>query len=368
MGERAPCSPPPAGNPFAPGNDEAYARWRDRKLAARARSAADLVVEVRDPRALDRRREGRDRPPLPARQHGHLREPRHRRRTRRCRGAWARSSGSPRSTPTSSPTRTASRASPSPARRRRRASSPTPPTASAGTPTATTTRRSCASARCCCTACATPPPGATPRSSTTSSPTSCCATTTRRTCARSWQPDALTIPARVDDDGVARPEAVGTGLLGRARHGRPAHALHRADAERGLEGRRAPRRQRRRACSQILDGDSGCVLRTRLAPGMGLVCNNVLHERSAFEDDPGAPAPALPRALRRAHRRHRAMPGWKRKRPACSRPFPCWPAATGLPALAPGDAQRVLVHLDRLVAAHPRRERVEERRARPPSC
>jgi len=33
-------------------NEEAYARWRDRKLAARARSAADLVVEVGDPRAL----------------------------------------------------------------------------------------------------------------------------------------------------------------------------------------------------------------------------------------------------------------------------------------------------------------------------
>ena len=28
------------------------------------------------------------------------------------------------------------------------------------------------------------------------------------------------------------------------------------------------------------------MLRTRLAPGMGLVCNNVLHERSAFEDAP----------------------------------------------------------------------------------
>ncbi len=38
---------------------------------------------------------------------------------------------------------------------------------------------------------------------------------------------------------------------------------------------------------QILESDSDFVLRTRLAPGMGLVCNNVLHERSAFEDAPG---------------------------------------------------------------------------------
>jgi hypothetical protein len=45
----------------------------------------------------------------------------------------------------------------------------------------------------------------------------------------------------------------------------------------------------------ILDGDSGCVLRARLLPGMGLVCNNVLHERSTFVDDP-----ARPRLLYRA--------------------------------------------------------------------
>ena len=70
-----------------------------------------------------------------------------------------------------------------------------------------------------------------------------------------------------------------------------------------------PPRRRPRACSQILDGDADCVLRTRLAPGMGLVCNNVLHERSAFEDAAGRRAPALPRPLRRAHRRHRTRLG-----------------------------------------------------------
>jgi hypothetical protein len=31
------------------------------------------------------------------------------------------------------------------------------------------------------------------------------------------------------------------------------------------------------------------VLRVRLEPGMGLVGHNVLHERSAFVDDPAAP-------------------------------------------------------------------------------
>ena len=41
-----------AGNPFDLGDDEAYRRWRDRKLAGAPSSVSDLIVEVRDPRAL----------------------------------------------------------------------------------------------------------------------------------------------------------------------------------------------------------------------------------------------------------------------------------------------------------------------------
>ena len=33
--------------------------------------------------------------------------------------------------------------------------------------------------------------------------------------------------------------------------------------------------------------DSEYILTARLAPGMGLICNNVLHTRSAFTDSPG---------------------------------------------------------------------------------
>jgi alpha-ketoglutarate-dependent taurine dioxygenase len=39
-------------NPFDPDDDTAYPRWRDAKLAAAPRSADELIVEVRDPRAL----------------------------------------------------------------------------------------------------------------------------------------------------------------------------------------------------------------------------------------------------------------------------------------------------------------------------
>jgi alpha-ketoglutarate-dependent taurine dioxygenase len=40
------------GNPFDLDNNEAYERWRDRKLAEAPSSAGDLIVEVGDPRAL----------------------------------------------------------------------------------------------------------------------------------------------------------------------------------------------------------------------------------------------------------------------------------------------------------------------------
>lgn len=42
----------PLSSPFDLAADDVYRRWRDGKLAAAPRSAADLVVEVRDPRAL----------------------------------------------------------------------------------------------------------------------------------------------------------------------------------------------------------------------------------------------------------------------------------------------------------------------------
>jgi hypothetical protein len=39
---------------------------------------------------------------------------------------------------------------------------------------------------------------------------------------------------------------------------------------------------------QILETPSPYVFTLRLASGQGLVCNNVLHDRSAFADAPGA--------------------------------------------------------------------------------
>jgi hypothetical protein len=46
---------------------------------------------------------------------------------------------------------------------------------------------------------------------------------------------------------------------------------------------------------QLLASDDSSIFRLMLQPGMGLVCNNVLHDRSGFVDDP-----AQPRLLYRA--------------------------------------------------------------------
>ncbi|HEY0833093.1 MAG TPA: TauD/TfdA family dioxygenase [Azospirillum sp.] len=43
------------------------------------------------------------------------------------------------------------------------------------------------------------------------------------------------------------------------------------------------------ALNALLKGDSPWVLRAHMAPGQGLLCNNVLHNRTGFRDDPAAP-------------------------------------------------------------------------------
>ena len=100
--------------------------------------------------------------------------------------------------------------------------------------------------------------------------------------------DAMTIPARDDDDGVARPAQAG-----------PVFAVDPAD---GALHMRYTSRTRSIAwkddaatlkavafLERLLGEDNPDVLQLRLEPGMGLVANNVLHDRSAFVDDPGQP-------------------------------------------------------------------------------
>lgn len=98
------------------------------------------------------------------------------------------------------------------------------------------------------------------------------------------QPDAMTIPARMDEDSISRPEQSG-----------PVFAV---DPEQGFLYMRYTARTRSivwkadaltqtavRTLADIL-ASSEYRLTARLAPGMGLVCNNVLHTRSGFSDSP----------------------------------------------------------------------------------
>lgn len=101
------------------------------------------------------------------------------------------------------------------------------------------------------------------------------------------QPDAMTIPERTDEQGVAR--AAQTGPVFSVDIGGHLHmrytARSRSIAWKADEATRAAVK----ALERLLDGDLPQVFHARLAPGMGLVCNNVLHDRGAFSDHPQQP-------------------------------------------------------------------------------
>jgi alpha-ketoglutarate-dependent taurine dioxygenase len=121
------------------------------------------------------------------------------------------------------------------------------------------------------------------------------------------RPDAMTIPERVDDDGTARPAETGP--------------VFRVDPQDGTLSMRYTARTRSiawhpdpdvgaaaAALARLLAGASPWIHRLTMQPGMGIVCNNVLHERSGFVDDP-----LRPRLLYRARYYDRvAAPGCTR--------------------------------------------------------
>jgi len=100
-------------------------------------------------------------------------------------------------------------------------------------------------------------------------------------------PAAMTIPVRADAAGVARPAQAGPVFSVDPASG----ALHmRYTARtRSIEWHDDPATRAAAARLQaILDGSGAHVHRLRLDAGMGLVCNNVLHDRAAFTDGEGA--------------------------------------------------------------------------------
>lgn len=101
-------------------------------------------------------------------------------------------------------------------------------------------------------------------------------------------PDAMTIPERLDEDGVARAEQAGPVFSVDDSSG----ALHMRYTARTRSVQWKDDATTRAAAAfleQLLGRDGPHIFRLALEPGMGLVCNNVLHDRAGFVDDPQQP-------------------------------------------------------------------------------
>ncbi|MGF1613278.1 MAG: TauD/TfdA family dioxygenase [Gammaproteobacteria bacterium] len=98
-------------------------------------------------------------------------------------------------------------------------------------------------------------------------------------------PDTMTIPGNRENGRLLRPERTG-----------PVFSVHDQDGTLHMRYTARTRSIRWRddtltrsavgLLQELLAGDSPYVLRVRLKPGQGIICNNVLHTREAFSDDP----------------------------------------------------------------------------------
>ena len=103
-----------------------------------------------------------------------------------------------------------------------------------------------------------------------------------------FAPDAMTIPERLDDDGIARPVSVGP-VFSLDEVSGDLHMRYTART-RSIAWKDDPMAREAAAwLLQRLDAGGPGIYRARLEPGMGLVCNNVLHDRTRFEEGGGEP-------------------------------------------------------------------------------
>ena len=102
------------------------------------------------------------------------------------------------------------------------------------------------------------------------------------------QPGAMTIPERTNEGGVARAASSAPVFSVDERDG----ALHMRYTARTVSigwAQDAATAGAVARLAQWFTGETPRALRLRLEPGMGVICNNVLHARSAFSDDPSRP-------------------------------------------------------------------------------
>jgi alpha-ketoglutarate-dependent taurine dioxygenase len=100
--------------------------------------------------------------------------------------------------------------------------------------------------------------------------------------------DAMTIPERTDEQGVAR--AAQTGPVFSVDPETGALHMRYTARTRSIEWKRDTATLAAvAALEKLLASNLQHIHRLRLEPGMGLLCNNVLHDRAAFDDDASAP-------------------------------------------------------------------------------
>lgn len=97
-------------------------------------------------------------------------------------------------------------------------------------------------------------------------------------------PDVMTIPARLEADGVARPDQ--SGPVFSVDQGGYLHMRYTARTKSILWQRDAATQAALAALERLLAQPTPWTLSGRLEPGMGLVSNNVLHDRAGFSDTP----------------------------------------------------------------------------------
>ncbi len=100
--------------------------------------------------------------------------------------------------------------------------------------------------------------------------------------------DAMTIPERIDEFGIARAAQTGPVFT----HDPASAALHMRYTARTRSiawKLDAATSAAVAALERLLASELRHIHRLRLEPGMGLLCNNVLHDRAAFADDATAP-------------------------------------------------------------------------------
>jgi alpha-ketoglutarate-dependent taurine dioxygenase len=95
--------------------------------------------------------------------------------------------------------------------------------------------------------------------------------------------DAMTIPARVDEAGVARGDETGPALLVDAGQ---LHLRYTARTKSIAWKADAATQDALRCLEELLASKPFGAYTLKLQPGMGLLCNNVLHTRAGFSDTP----------------------------------------------------------------------------------